>query len=645
MARHLDHPYPPRTAEGNLRESERQYRELVEGARNVVFRVSETGDLGFLNRTFETITGWPAHQWLGRPLLDIVHPDDRSRGAEALRRTLAGDAPIPFDLRIPTATGRLCVLEVTLVADQRDGRVVGIIGSAVDVSERRLLETEAARQERQLAVAQQLAGLGSFEWDVRTGTLVWSDELRRIYGVPEALRNLGFQDFLDRAHPGDRERVEATIRDAAADRSTFALEQRIVRPDGSVRQLELRGEVIRDEGGRAVAVIGSCQDVTDRRDQEAALRRAEAEYRQLVQSVQAIVWRADALTMRFRFVSHEAEALLRYPLARWLEEPAFWREHVHPEDREWVSALRRRAVAERRDHEVEYRMIAADGRVLWVRDVARVRAGERRAPELFGVTIDVTERRRAEEELRRSREQLSDLSAHLEWVREEERARLAGEIHDELGQALTALRMDASWLRTHAGAPPERVLAKLRDMEDLIDDTIARARRICSELRPGVLDDLGLEAAVEWQAQEFERRTGVRCQVASSLPAPGPDREVSTALFRILQESLTNVARHAAASNVRIELREEGGRVLLEVRDDGQGAPAAAPGARRSLGVLGMNERARRLGGTFTFNSAPGRGSCVQASIPLARPAQPADPAPPPPSLPARVPAGDPAAS
>jgi PAS domain S-box-containing protein len=641
----LDHPYPSRSAESTLRESERQYRELVEGARNVVFRVSETGDLGFLNRTFETITGWPAHQWLGRPLLDIVHPDDRARGSEALRRALAGTAPLPFDLRIPTATGRLCVLEVTLVADQRDDRVVGIIGTAVDVTERRLLEAEAARQERQLAVAQQLARLGSFEWDVRTGTLVWSDELRRIYAVPEALHNLTFRDFLDRAHPEDRERVEATILEAVADRATFALEQRVVRPDGGVRQLELRGEVIRDEGGRAVAVIGSCQDVTERRDQEAALRRAEAEYRQLVQSVQAIVWRADALTMQFRFVSHEAEPLLRYPLARWLEEPAFWREHVHPEDREWVSALRRRAVAERRDHEAEYRMIAADGRVLWVRDVARVRGGERRAPELFGVTIDVTERRRAEEELRRSREQLSDLSAHLEWVREEERARIAGEIHDELGQALTALRMDVSWLRTHAGAPPERVLAKLRDMEELIDDTIGRARRICSELRPGVLDDLGLEAAVEWQAQEFERRTGVRCQVVSSLPAPGPDREVSTTLFRILQESLTNVARHAAAANVRVELRQEGARVLLEVRDDGRGAAAALPAGRRSLGVVGMNERARRLGGTFTFNSTPGRGSCVQASIPLARPTEAADADPPPPAESARVPAGDPAAS
>jgi PAS domain S-box-containing protein len=636
---------PAPTPEGTLRESERRYRELVEGARNVVFRLSDQGDLGFLNRTFEAITGWPAHQWLGRPLLDIVHPDDRPRGAEALRRTLAGDAPIPFDLRVPTATGKLCVLEITLVPEEQDGRVAGIAGTAVDVSERRLLEADAARQERQLAMAQQLARLGSFEWDVRTGALVWSDELRRIYGLAEGVRNLGYSDFLDCIHPDDRERVESVVREAVAERPSFAMEERIVRPDGAVRQLETRAEIVRDEGGSAVAVIGSCQDVTERREQEAALRRAESEYRQLVQSVQAIVWRADAATMQFRFVSHEAESLLRYPLAQWLEEPAFWREHVHPDDREWVSSMRRRTAAEGRDHEVEYRMIAADGRVLWVRDVARVRGGERRAPELFGVTIDVTERRRAEEELRRSREQLSDLSAHLEWVREEERSRIAGEIHDELGQAMTALRMDVSWLRGHLppGAEP-RLLAKLRDMEELIDDTIARARRICSELRPGVLDDLGLEAAVEWQAQEFERRTGVRCQVASTLPPARLDRDLSTALFRILQESLTNVARHAAARRVQVELRQEGGRIVLEVRDDGQGSPPASASGRRSLGVLGMKERARRLGGTLTFASEPGRGTVVQASIPLPG-ADAGEPAGPPPIELSRLPAGDPAAS
>jgi PAS domain S-box-containing protein len=497
----LDRPLPLRDAvEGTLRDTDRRYRDLVEGARNIVLRLSEQGEFSFLNRTFESITGWAPHEWLGRPFVDLLHADDRDRAREAVRRALAGEPLPPFDVRVtPAARPGPCVLEVTLVPHTQDDRVAGAIGTAVDMTERRMLEVEAGRQ-------------------------------------------------------------------------------------------------------------------------EAALRRAEAEYRQLVESVQAIVWRADASTFQFRFVSHEAEPLLGYPLSCWLDEPAFWLAHVHPEDREWLSSLRSRAVAESREHEAEYRMIAADGRVLWLRDVVRVRTGERRSPELFGVTIDVTERRRAEEELRRSREQLSDLSAHLEGAREAERSAIAREIHDELGQALTALRMDVSWLRTHLPAGGEAALAKMRGMEELIDETISRARRLCSELRPGVLDDLGLPAAVEWQAQEFERRTGVRCEATASLAIEPLDRELSTALFRILQESLTNVARHAQASRVQVDLRQEGGRIVLEVSDDGRGnAGAQAPG-RRSLGVLGMRERARRLGGSLNLTSAPGRGTVVQASIPLPSP-------------------------
>jgi PAS domain S-box-containing protein len=639
----LDEPIPLRdAAEGTLRESERRYRDLVEGVRNIVFRLSEQGEFSFLNRTFEGITGWPAHEWLGRPLVELVDAEDRGRAADAVRHALSGESPIPIDLRVvPAAPRALCVLEVTLVPHREAGHTAGVMGTAVEVTERRLLEAEAARQERQLAVAQQLARLGSFEWDIRSGALHWSDELRRIYGVPQG-QTLGLRDFMERIHPEDRERVEATIRQAVDQLGSFAMEERILRPDGSVRRLETRGEVIRDEGGRAVAVIGSCQDVTERREQEAALRRAEAEYRRLVESVQAIVWRADAATLQLRFVSHEAEALLGYPVSRWVEDASFWREHVHPDDREWATSLRAQAAKDGRDHEAEYRMIAADGRVLWVRDVVRVRGGERRSRELFGVSFDLTERRRAEEELRRSREQLSDLSAHLEHARETERAAIAREIHDELGQALTALRMDVSWLRTRLPSPAETVLAKLRSMEELIDDTISRARRICSELRPGILDDLGLPAAVEWQAQEFEHRTGVCCEARSSLPDRGLDRDVATALFRILQESLTNVARHAQATLVKVDLRQEGGRVVLEVADNGRGVAATQPRAL-SLGVVGMRERARHLGGSLNFTSAPGQGTVVQASIPLSRTVPEAEAIAAPPREPAAGSAGDPA--
>ena len=162
--------------------------------------------------------------------------------------------------------------------------------------------------------------------------------------------------------------------------------------------------------------------------------------------MQAIVWRSDPRTSRFTFVSRAAEGLLGYPVQRWLQEPSFWSDHLHPDDREWATSFHARALDQALDHAFEFRMIAAGGQVIWLRDVVRVIARDGVAQECVGVMFNVTSRREAEDDLRRSRQQLSDLSAHVEWAREEERRTISREIHDELGQALTALKMDLALL-------------------------------------------------------------------------------------------------------------------------------------------------------------------------------------------------------
>jgi signal transduction histidine kinase len=306
-------------------------------------------------------------------------------------------------------------------------------------------------------------------------------------------------------------------------------------------------------------------------------------------------------------------------VSRWLDEPSFWIDHVHPDDREWAKSFCARASDEGRDHAFELRMIAADGRVVWLRDVVRTITEGGRPKENVGVMIDITERRQAEEELRRSRQQLSDLSAHVEWAREEERTVIAREVHDELGQALTALKMDVALLATRLRQDPPAVpdaLGRLAAMSELVEDTIHRVRRIAHELRPGVLDDLGLDAAIEWAGQDFEARTGIACRVSSGLGERRLPRELATAFFRIFQEALTNVARHARARGVGVRLEHRGGRLTLEVTDDGRGIAEEAIGGAKSLGLLGMRERARRLGGDVVIAAARGRGTTVSLSVP-----------------------------
>jgi len=229
------------------------------------------------------------------------------------------------------------------------------------------------------------------------------------------------------------------------------------------------------------------------------------------------------------------------------------------------------------------------------------------------------ERRRAEERLRESHEQLRALSVYLQYVREEERTRIAREVHDELGQSLTGLKLDLAWISGRLPRSQRLLLDKLQTMADHVDATIQSIRRIATELRPGILDDLGLVAALEWQANEFQSRTGIQCNVASTLQDTPLDSDLNTAFFRIFQETLTNIVRHANATRVDVNSTREGGMVILTVRDNGRGILAAEIKDRRSIGLLGMEERAALLGGEFEITGEPGRGTLVTVRIPLAR--------------------------
>ena len=229
---------------------------------------------------------------------------------------------------------------------------------------------------------------------------------------------------------------------------------------------------------------------------------------------------------------------------------------------------------------------------------------------------DITERRRAEEELERSREELRNLSSHLQSVREQERTQIAREIHDELGQSLTALKMDLTWLGKRL-RDNEPLLDKTRSMGKLIDGTIEMVHRISADLRPGLLDDFGLVPALEWFAKDFQKRSGIVCRARLEVDDLALDKEMSTTIFRIFQETLTNVARHAEARRVEVRLAASGGRLILEVSDDGRGITKKQMNDPRSFGIIGMRERAHSWGGEVLITGNRDRGTTVRLTIPL----------------------------
>lgn len=238
----------------------------------------------------------------------------------------------------------------------------------------------------------------------------------------------------------------------------------------------------------------------------------------------------------------------------------------------------------------------------------------------IAVFTDITEFRQIEKKLNKSKKELHNLYRHLHSVKEKESKRIAREIHDELGQALTALKIELFWLANKLSKSDKNqklFLEKIKSMSELIDTTVRRIQRIASELRPGILDDLGLVPAIEWQAQDFENRTRIKCITKLDLNGVELDPDCSTAIFRIFQEALTNVARHAEATEVKVRLKDGNSKLEIKISDNGRGIAESDILSPNSLGLIGMRERLRAFDGKLKLHSAPNRGTTLAIILPI----------------------------
>jgi len=234
------------------------------------------------------------------------------------------------------------------------------------------------------------------------------------------------------------------------------------------------------------------------------------------------------------------------------------------------------------------------------------------------------EKEQSQQELKQLNQELRSVSAHLERIREEERARIAREIHDQVGQQLTGLKMDVFWVKgmVNKEAEPETILKKLNEMLDSLDETVKTVRKVASDLRPSILDDFGLIDALDWHSKEFAARSGINVHFKTLAKEVTSDAAITIGLFRMYQEALVNVARHAEAKNVITALETSDTYISLSITDDGKGFDSSIQ--RKTLGLLGMKERAQMIGGTLTIHSKPGKGTGVFITVPLFRKKNPA---------------------
>ncbi|MFN7949272.1 MAG: PAS domain S-box protein [Blastocatellia bacterium] len=604
-----------RRAEELLRQSEARLRMLVEGTNAILFSTDRRGHLTYVNEAAARVMELPLEQLTGSFYLEFIHPDDRAR-AEALwmQQLITGEPETYIEVRYMTGSGRTIWLSFYVNPLKQGDRIIGLTGVAQDITERKRAGESlraSERRYRQLVEHQTEYIVSWLPGGIRT--FVNNSYCRYAGQTRDEL--LGASWF----PPEPDAEAQLLIERLAAltpDNPFYENEQRATLPDGKIVWTQWVNYAF-FENGRITEYQSVGRDITARRLADEALRESEENFRRMVMLspiATAVTDESDVtVLLNEKFVTTFGYTIEDLPTVQ------HWWALVYPDParRERFRAIWEGEVAGLLSSGREVKPVEAQIRC---RD-GSLRTVEFRHSALGNRTIhvlnDVTELKRAEEELKASREELRNLAARLQAVREEERTTIAREIHDELGQALTGLKMDLKWLENRlppeAQAPRNRLTSAL----ELVSDTITAVRRIATSLRPGVLDDFGLSAAIEWQASEFESRTGIRCQMAR-LPDELPVTEdQATAVFRIFQETLTNVARHAAATRVEVNLAQNDDTLWLQVKDNGRGVTTEEIRHTRSLGLVGMRERAWILGGEFRVSGEPGLGTTVTVQIPL----------------------------
>ena len=503
-------------------------------------------------------------------------------------------------------TGETFPADVLLSAMELDGKRV-LQAVVRDITERKRAE-EALRASEELyrqlfnAFPDGIIVIGS---DALIKSANRAQSLMYRYASPEEM--VGISPSLLIA-PAMREFARGIMCHRLSGEEIPPLEYRFLRKDGTEFWGNIFATLLRNTSGSITGYICVTHDTTVRKRAEEVLRESELRFRTVYErAAMGIV----VVDVGGRIA--QANAFFQCMLGRSSEDLVGrkFEEFTHPEEAEVERASFQKALEEgSADAQFQKRYVRNDGQTICANlssTICRDAAGK---PQfVIGLVEDITERKRAEEDLRSSHEQFRALAARIEHVREEERAALARELHDELGQGLTALQIDLAWLDGHLRTAG---LADLPMLRDKIAAMVPRAERliettqaISSTMRPGVLDDLGLVAAIEWLAADFEKRTGLACM--ATLPATdiALDLGLAVVLFRIVQEALTNVIRHAKATRVEIRLRATEGELTMEVEDNGRGIVPQQIADPRSLGLFSMRERAAALGGTVDFGAKP----------------------------------------
>jgi PAS domain S-box-containing protein len=533
-----------------------------------------------------------------------MHPEELATVMEKWSVAMAAGQPYEGEMRLRRADGeyRWFLVRTVPLRDQQ-GNLVKWYGTSADIEDRQRI-ADALRESVRVVIDT----IPMMAWSMRPdGSVDFVNQRSREYtGLsPEQ----ALEGPRPTVHPEDLPTVmEKWLADMAAGRA-HENEMRLRRADGEYRWFLVRSVPLRDEQGNIVKWYGSSIDIDDRKRIADALRESEQELRHSEDRLRMVI--GTIPTMAWSLL---ADGAVDFVNQRWIEYTGLSLDEalaesqriVHPEDLPGAVAKWSVTMAAGQAHEGEMRLRRADGEYRWflVR-VVPFRNEHGSIVKWYGASTDIEDRKRVEQVSRRAAEELQALSRRLVELQETERRALAREMHDRLGETLTALSINLAMLKeTVRGDAP--AMTRIEDSAALVKATAAAIENMVAELRPPMLDDHGLPAAIEWYARQFTRRTRVVVSVQASELGQRPPAEAEMALFRIAQEALTNVAKHARAKHVAITLSRSPAELVMSIADDGIGLPKSAQAPERpGLGLVTMRERAQAVGGAFSIEPLP----------------------------------------
>lgn len=601
-------------AESALRASEERYRTLFAVNPQPMW-VYDIETLRFLevNAAAIRLYGYTRDEFLARTIADI-------RPAAEVPRLLAAledGAPrmsVTGQWHHVLKSGAVIDVEIHSHALRFDGRRARLV-QVHDVTEQR--RAEAARLESevrlQTLVDHAPAALAMFDRDMRY--LAVSRRWIADYGLdPGAVIGRSHYDVF----PDIPAAWKLVHQRGLSGEVIQTDDDRFDRADGTTQWLRWEVRPWRDATGEIAGIVIFTEDITARKRAEASLAESEERLRLALDAAHMGTYDWNVTTGEIVW-SRWHEELWGYRPGAFDGTYAAFQSRIHPDDRESISSEVERSMATRTQYAQEYRVVWPDGSVHWIAGVGEFTFAGDRPIRMRGVVVETTARKEAEAQLARSQEALAALTARLERMREEERTRISREIHDELGQMLTAVKLDLRWLERQIDSLDARdtgpLLDRVVETGALVDASAQAVQRIAADLRPGLLDRVGLGAALLYETTRFSERTGIVCDVIVPNDEPHLPNDVATALFRVAQEALTNVARHAEATAVEVRLAHGQAECRLSVADNGRGLPADAP-TERSLGLLGMRERVRGVAGTLTIERRRAGGTEVRVVVP-----------------------------